>query len=64
MKTKRFTYLNVSELDKKIAVEIYLKEKREAIIEDRKLPLEPETVSNVDKVRERYKDLTQSVDTV
>jgi hypothetical protein len=34
--TKRITNSNIQDLDKKIALEIYLREKKEAIIEDRK----------------------------
>ena len=50
-------------LDKKIATEIYLKEKKDAIIEDRKEPQKDvETESNLDKVRAKYQDLMKSVE--
>jgi len=63
MTTKRITNTNIIELDKKIAVEIYLKEKKDAIIEDRKDPQKDvETESNLDKVRAKYQDLMKSVD--
>jgi hypothetical protein len=52
LKTKRLNAKNITELDKKIAVEIYLREKKEAIIEDRKdESREIETESNLGKVR-------------
>ena len=36
LKSKRLSNANVAELDKRIGMEIYLREKKEAIIEDRK----------------------------
>ena len=61
--TKRITNANIVELDKKIATEIYLKEKKDAIIEDRKEPQKDvETESNLDKVRAKYQDLMKSVE--
>ena len=55
MTTKRITNANIVELDKRIATEIYLKEKKDAIIEDRKEPhKDVETESNLDKVRAKY----------
>ena len=63
MTTKRITNANIVELDKKIATEIYLKEKKDAIIEDRKEPpKDVETESNLDKVRAKYQDLMKSVE--
>ena len=35
-KTKRINPTNVAELDKRIGMEIYLREKKEAIMEDRR----------------------------
>jgi len=61
--TKRITNANIVELDKKIATEIYLKEKKDAIIEDRKEPQKDvETESNLDKVRAKYQDLMKSAE--
>ena len=63
MTTNRITNANIVELDKKIATEIYLKEKKDAIIEDRKEPQKDvETESNLDKVRAKYQDLMKSVE--
>lgn len=64
--TKRITNQNILELDKKIAYEIYLKEKKEAIIEDRKDEevgvQETNTEStNLEKVRTKYENLTQQI---
>lgn len=55
LKTKRFNAKNIAELDKKISIEIYLREKKDAIIEDRKSDArEIETESNLGKVRSKY----------
>lgn len=63
LKTKRLSNSNIQELDKRIAVEIYLREKKEAIIEDRKEPQkEVDTDSNLEKVRARYQGLVQQVE--
>ena len=60
--TKRITNSNIQDLDKKIGMEIYLKEKKEAIIEDRKEVKEADTESNLAKVRAKYTDLVKSVE--
>lgn len=56
LKTKRLSNNNVAELDKRIGIELYLKDKKDAIIEDRK-EKEPDAESNLNKVRARYQDL-------
>jgi hypothetical protein len=61
MRSKRVTNDNIQDLDKKIGMSLYLREKGEAIIEDRK-ELQLDVVSNVDKVRAKYIDIVKSAD--
>lgn len=60
-KERRITKQNIIELDKKIQYEIYLKEKKEAIVEDRKEDNKEDAVSNLSKVRAKYADVNKLI---
>jgi hypothetical protein len=63
----RVTAKGIKELDKKIALELYLMEKREAIADDLKSQAEDvksqvDVESNLDRVRLKYRGLVSSMD--
>lgn len=66
LQAKRVTEMNIRELDQKIHMETFLREKKEAILEDRKCAspavFEEDQKSKVEQVKEKYAHLAQEAE--